>query len=62
MGVIQDVDSEITDQDITALISSTAPIVQFRRFGASSSVEIVFRGIILPYPVKVDLISNPVRA
>lgn len=60
-GVIQDVDAEITEQDFAALISTTAPIVQFRRFGVSSSVKIVFRSDSLPASVKVGLVRHPVR-
>lgn len=43
-GIIEDVHPEMTEQDLADLVSSTAPIIKFRRFGVYYSVKAVFRG------------------
>lgn len=60
-GVIQDVDFEIMKHDLAALISTAVSIVQFRRFGISSSVKIEFKDESLPASVKAVLVCYPVR-
>lgn len=61
VGVIQDVDNDIPDSDIAAIISSTSPVIEVRRFGNSQSVKIVFLSDCLPASVKVGLVRYPVR-
>lgn len=61
IGVIRDVDADIPEGEILQMISSTAAVVQLRRFGTSNTVKLVFRGDSLPATVKVGLVRHAVR-
>lgn len=60
-GVIYDVDIEITDADLAKLLSSTAPVLSFHRFGRSRCVKLVFQSETLPTHVKVGYVRHSVR-
>lgn len=61
VGVIQDVDIDIPDTDLTSLVSSATVVTEVRRFGTSQSVKVVFRGDCLPVTLKVGLVRHAVR-
>lgn len=61
VGVIQDVDADITVNELSSLIISTTDIAEIQRFGTSTCVKIAFSRGCLPATVKIDLVRHPVR-
>ncbi|KAH7959949.1 hypothetical protein HPB49_015485 [Dermacentor silvarum] len=60
-GVIYDVDEDITDSSLEKLLSSSAPVLGFHRFGRSRCVKVVFQSETLPTHVEVGYVRHSVR-
>nr|XP_054930403.1 uncharacterized protein LOC129386458 [Dermacentor andersoni] len=60
-GVISDVVIDISDEELQRLPSSTVKVIDFHRFGRSTSVKLLFEGDTLPDHVKVGYVRHPVR-
>ncbi|CAN7939439.1 unnamed protein product, partial [Ixodes hexagonus] len=60
IGVIRDVDSNLSDAEITENIRSTVRIIRLRRLGTSESVKINFAGTELPSHVLLGHVRHSV--
>ncbi|KAH7959986.1 hypothetical protein HPB49_015777 [Dermacentor silvarum] len=58
-GVISDVVIDISDEEFQRLLSSTVKVLDFHRFGRSTSVKLLFKGHTLPDHVKVGYVRHP---
>ena len=61
IGVISDVDPQITEESLARLVISTVRILNVHRFGLSRCVKLVFDSSSLPAHVKVGYVRHPVR-
>lgn len=60
-GVIRDVDASITDTKILSLCYSGVKIVEARRFGSTTTVQLLFEGDTIPAHVKLGLVRYSVQ-
>ncbi|KAM7298936.1 hypothetical protein ISCGN_019503 [Ixodes scapularis] len=61
VGVISDVDTDITEDRLSKIIGSGVSVVQVRRLGKTQAVKVVFEGDTLPAHVKIGLVRHSVR-
>ncbi|CAN7978007.1 unnamed protein product [Ixodes persulcatus] len=61
VGVISDVDTDITEDRLSKIIGSGVSVVQVRRLGKTEAVKVVFEGDTLPAHVKIGLVRQSVR-
>ncbi|XP_040066543.1 uncharacterized protein LOC120840202 [Ixodes scapularis] len=60
-GMIQDVDKELSNEEITSHLRSNINVGAVRRLGKSSTVKVTFRGKILPTHVLLGHVRHPVH-
>ncbi|KAG0410284.1 hypothetical protein HPB47_012601 [Ixodes persulcatus] len=60
-GIIQDVDKELSNEEITSHLRSNIKVGAVRRLGKSSTVKVTFRGKILPTHVLLGNVRLPVH-
>ncbi|CAN8028589.1 unnamed protein product [Ixodes persulcatus] len=61
VGVISDVDTDITEDRLSKIIGSGVSVVQVRHLGKTQAVRVVFEGDTLPAHVKIGLVKHSVR-
>ncbi|CAN7981525.1 unnamed protein product [Ixodes pacificus] len=61
LGVISDVDTDITEDRLSKIIGSGVSVGQVRRLGKTQAVKVVFEGDTLPAHVKIGLVRHSVR-
>ncbi|CAN7988491.1 unnamed protein product [Ixodes pacificus] len=61
VGVISDVDTDITEDRLSKIIGSGVSVVQVRRLGEKQAVKVEFEGDTLPAHVKIGLVRHSVR-
>ncbi|KAG0441614.1 hypothetical protein HPB47_015904 [Ixodes persulcatus] len=60
-GTIQDIDKELSNEEITSHLRSNIKVGAVRRLGKSSTVKVTFRGKILPTHVLLGHVRLPVH-
>lgn len=60
IGIIKEVDKELSNEDITSHLRSTIKVGTVRRLGKSATVKVTFRGKSLPSHVLLGHVRHPV--
>lgn len=60
-GVIRDVDSELSLEELASLLRADVEVLRVRRLGTSTTVCITFASKVMPTHVKVGYVRHPVR-